>query len=206
MNPSQAPVFFAGMILSLSLIMAIGPQNAHVMRMGLLRQHVWPTISVCVVTDIALIGTVVAEPARLAGHGGIDRHGVAGLRGAGERGVWPGCSDGFCLVVCRPGWRHGVPGPAFELPAALARDGCPGGADDVGNGAVAASRPALSGSSACRRRRPPVRTLAVILFQKINPQPHPQRQVLALREHRVDTIGRRGKRFQHRHQQTGRNF
>ena len=72
MNLSAAPVFFAGMVLSLSLIMAIGPQNAHVMRMGLLHQHL----------------------------------------------------------------------------SALARDGRISGADDVGDGAVAAGRPALSGSSA----------------------------------------------------------
>ena len=67
MNFSAAPVFFAGMILSLSLIMAIGPQNAHVVRMGLLRQHVWLTISVCVVTDIVLIGLGVAGLAQLGG-------------------------------------------------------------------------------------------------------------------------------------------
>ena len=67
MNLSAAPVFFAGMLLSLSLIMAIGPQNAHVMRMGLMRQHLWLTISVCVVTDIALIGAGVAGLAQLGG-------------------------------------------------------------------------------------------------------------------------------------------
>lgn len=36
------PAFSAGLALSLSLIMAIGPQNAHVMRMGLRRQHPTP--------------------------------------------------------------------------------------------------------------------------------------------------------------------
>ena len=60
MNSSPAQVFFADMLMSLSLIMAIGPQNAHVMRMGLLRQHVWLTVSVCAVTDILLIGAGVA--------------------------------------------------------------------------------------------------------------------------------------------------
>ena len=39
------PTFTAGMILSISLIMAIGPQNAHILRMGLQRQHVWLTIA-----------------------------------------------------------------------------------------------------------------------------------------------------------------
>ena len=80
MNLSAAPVFFAGMILSLSLIMAIGPQNAHVLRMGLLRQHVWLTVSVCVVTDIALIGAGVAGLAQL---GGRSENLLFALTGAG---------------------------------------------------------------------------------------------------------------------------
>lgn len=62
-----APAFFSGLILSLSLIMAIGPQNAHVMRMGLKRQHLWLTIAVCVATDIVLISAGVAGLARLGG-------------------------------------------------------------------------------------------------------------------------------------------
>ena len=80
MNPSTTPVFFAGMILSLSLIMAIGPQNAHVMRMGLLRQHLWLTVSVCVVTDIALIGAGVAGLAQL---GGLSHPWLGAVTGAG---------------------------------------------------------------------------------------------------------------------------
>ncbi len=62
-----APAFFSGLVLSLSLIMAIGPQNAHVMRMGLKRQHLWLTIAVCVATDIVLIATGVAGLAQLGG-------------------------------------------------------------------------------------------------------------------------------------------
>ncbi|THT97458.1 lysine transporter LysE [Lampropedia puyangensis] len=49
------PVFFSGMTLSLSLIMAIGPQNAHVLRMGLTRQHVALTVLLCMLTDMVLI-------------------------------------------------------------------------------------------------------------------------------------------------------
>lgn len=62
-----APTFTAGLVLSLSLIMAIGPQNAHVIRMGLLRQHVWLTIAVCVVSDIILIALGVLGLAQLGG-------------------------------------------------------------------------------------------------------------------------------------------
>jgi L-lysine exporter family protein LysE/ArgO len=80
MNLSTTPVFFAGMVLSLSLIMAIGPQNAHVMRMGLLRQHVWLTIAICALTDIALIGAGVAGLAQL---GGLSDKLVGAMTGAG---------------------------------------------------------------------------------------------------------------------------
>ncbi len=74
------PAFFAGMVLSLSLIMAIGPQNAHVMRMGLTRQHLWLTIAVCVATDIALIAVGVAGLAQL---GGLSDKLLGAMTGAG---------------------------------------------------------------------------------------------------------------------------
>ena len=61
------PTFTAGMVLCISLIMAIGPQNAHVLRMGLQRQHVWLTVAVCVVADVALIGLGVLGLAQLGG-------------------------------------------------------------------------------------------------------------------------------------------
>ncbi len=56
---------FSGMLLSLSLIIAIGPQNAHVLRMGLLRSHLGVTILACAVTDVILIGIGVGGLAQL---------------------------------------------------------------------------------------------------------------------------------------------
>ncbi len=61
------PTFTAGMVLSISLIMAIGPKNAHVLRMGLQRQHLWLTVAVCAVADIALIALGVLSLAQLGG-------------------------------------------------------------------------------------------------------------------------------------------
>ena len=75
-----APAFFSGLVLSLSLIMAMGPQNAHVMRMGLLRQHLWLTIAVCVMTDIVLIAAGVAG---LATRGGLSDKLLGAMTGAG---------------------------------------------------------------------------------------------------------------------------
>lgn len=64
------PAFTAGMLLSLSLIMAIGPQNAHILRMGLQRQHLWTTIALCALSDIVLIALGVWGLAQLGGLSG----------------------------------------------------------------------------------------------------------------------------------------
>jgi L-lysine exporter family protein LysE/ArgO len=74
------PTFTAGMLLSISLIMAIGPQNAHVLRMGLRRQHLWLTVAVCAVADIVLISLGVLALAQL---GGLSDKLMGALVGAG---------------------------------------------------------------------------------------------------------------------------
>ncbi len=90
--PAQlfSPAFLTGMALSLSLIMAIGPQNAHIMRMGLMRQHLWITVAVCVATDIFLIAAGVSG---LAALGGLPKLAITGMTLAGA------------LVLCVYGWR-----------------------------------------------------------------------------------------------------
>ena len=60
-----SPAFSAGFLLSLSTIMALGPQNVHVMRMGLRGQHVWLTVGLCVVSDALLIGLGVLGMGKL---------------------------------------------------------------------------------------------------------------------------------------------
>ena len=61
-----SPAFSAGFLLSLSTIMALGPQNVHVMRMGLRGQHVWLTVALCVVSDAVLISLGVLGMGELA--------------------------------------------------------------------------------------------------------------------------------------------
>ncbi|MGD8195062.1 LysE/ArgO family amino acid transporter [Herbiconiux sp. P18] len=46
---------FAGLGFGLSLIVAIGAQNAFVLRQGLLRRHVGAVVAVCAISDIVLI-------------------------------------------------------------------------------------------------------------------------------------------------------
>ncbi|MBI1771157.1 MAG: amino acid transporter, partial [Burkholderiales bacterium] len=49
-----------GMGMSAGLIMAIGSQNAHVLRMGLRKQHVGLTVMICIVCEMLLILAGVA--------------------------------------------------------------------------------------------------------------------------------------------------
>jgi L-lysine exporter family protein LysE/ArgO len=44
-----------GLLTGLSLIVAIGAQNAYVLRQGLMRAHVGPVVVVCMLSDYALI-------------------------------------------------------------------------------------------------------------------------------------------------------
>ena len=49
-----------GFLLGLSLIVAIGAQNAFVLRQGLLRQHVLAVCLVCALSDALLIAAGIA--------------------------------------------------------------------------------------------------------------------------------------------------
>lgn len=55
MLPFSGSAFTTGMTLSLSLIIAIGPQNAHLLRLGLQREHLWISVAVCALADVVLI-------------------------------------------------------------------------------------------------------------------------------------------------------
>lgn len=48
-------IFLKGFIVTISLIVAIGAQNAYVLKLGLLRQHVLVAISICIFSDFLLI-------------------------------------------------------------------------------------------------------------------------------------------------------
>jgi L-lysine exporter family protein LysE/ArgO len=65
------PVLFSGFGLSLSLIAAIGAQNAFVLRQGLRREHVLPVVLFCGVSDAMLIAA-----------------GIAGIGLATDRAAW----------------------------------------------------------------------------------------------------------------------
>lgn len=54
------PFYLKGVGLGAGLIVAIGSQNAHVLRMGLRRQHVALTVLVCILCEVMLISAGVA--------------------------------------------------------------------------------------------------------------------------------------------------
>ena len=66
--PHILNVYFAGLALSSSLIIAIGAQNAHVLRQGIKREYVFLVAGLCTFTDMSLIalgtagfGTMIAR-------------------------------------------------------------------------------------------------------------------------------------------------
>src|SRR5258708_36746159 len=100
-----------GLLTGLSLIIAIGAQNAYVLRQGLRRSYVGPVVTVCTVSDLVLIIAGVAGIGVIVQHPGwaleaVRWFGVAFL-------VWDGLSSA---------WRARRPPASLSAP----RDG-PGG-------------------------------------------------------------------------------
>jgi L-lysine exporter family protein LysE/ArgO len=72
-DPAALPVFVQGLALGLGLIVAIGAQNAFVLRQGLRREHVLPVVAFCALADAALITAGVLGMSQALG----DRPGLA---------------------------------------------------------------------------------------------------------------------------------
>ena len=109
---------FDGLLTGLTLIVAIGAQNAYVLRQGLRSAYVGPVVAVCTVSDFMLIVAGVAGIGVIVQHAGwaltaVRWFGVAFL-------VWYGLSSA---------WRAGR--PASSLSAAR---------DEAGGGPLAVRR------------------------------------------------------------------
>ena len=74
-------VFLQGLALSLGLIVAIGAQNAFVLRQGLRREHVASVVFFCAITDALLIAAGVLGMAQALGERPMVAHALA-LAGA----------------------------------------------------------------------------------------------------------------------------
>jgi L-lysine exporter family protein LysE/ArgO len=83
----------AGLLTGLSLIVAIGAQNAFVLRQGLIRQFVGPVVAICAVSDLVLIAAGVAGIGAIVEHAPtaltvVRWFGVAFLTAYGLRSLW----------------------------------------------------------------------------------------------------------------------
>jgi L-lysine exporter family protein LysE/ArgO len=94
----------SGCVFGLSLIVAIGPQNAFVMRQGALRRHVMSVVAICTVSDVVLIAAGVAGAgAALAGRSWL----MEGTRVAGALALLA-----YAGLAARRALRPRVSGPA----------------------------------------------------------------------------------------------
>lgn len=66
MITSTLLLVLTGVGLGFATIVAIGPQNAYVLRQGIRGEHVAPVVAICILSDLVLIGAVLAAAGALA--------------------------------------------------------------------------------------------------------------------------------------------
>jgi L-lysine exporter family protein LysE/ArgO len=101
----------AGFAASLVLIVAIGAQNAFVLRQGLRREHVLPVVLFCAVSDLMLIA------AGIAGLGAVVTArptAVTVIRWAGAAFLFT-----YAALAAKRAWRPGTLKPTDRAPATL---------------------------------------------------------------------------------------
>lgn len=100
-----------GFVSSLTLIVAIGAQNAFVLRQGIRREHVTAVVTLCTVSDMVLIGAGIAGIGLL-----ISAHPAAIniVRFGGAAFL-----IGYGLIAARRAWRPAALTPAEKGPARL---------------------------------------------------------------------------------------
>jgi len=101
----------AGFAATVVLIVAIGAQNAFVLRQGLRREHVLPVVVICAVSDLVLIS------AGIAGLGAA----VAAQPTAVTVIRWVGAAFllGYAVLAAKRAWRPGALKPTDRAPATL---------------------------------------------------------------------------------------
>jgi L-lysine exporter family protein LysE/ArgO len=122
------PAYLQGLGLGAGLIIAIGAQNAHVLRMGIKCQHIALTVSVCILCDVVLIAAGVAGMGAVIGRNpvllALARWGGAGFL------AWYG------VRAWRAAWMGGTLAVGERVAGA--------GRDDRGSDAGAGGNPWLS--------------------------------------------------------------
>ncbi|MFJ8576951.1 LysE/ArgO family amino acid transporter [Micromonospora sp. NPDC093277] len=109
--PDPFPSAVAGFAVSLALIVAIGAQNAFVLRQGLRREHVLPVVVACAASDALLITAGIAG----LGTAVADRPGVlSAVRWAGAAFLL-----GYAVLAARRALRPGILAPTDRPPTTL---------------------------------------------------------------------------------------
>lgn len=109
---TTALVVVTGFLTSLTLIAAIGAQNAFVLRQGIRGEHVVAVVALCTVSDMVLIAAGIAGfGALVSAHPSVVT--VATLGGAAFL-------VGYGLLAARRALRPGILTPADSAPARLA--------------------------------------------------------------------------------------
>jgi L-lysine exporter family protein LysE/ArgO len=124
---------FAGLLTGISLIVAIGAQNAYLLRQGLRRSHVGPIVAVCALSDFALIFAGVSGIGSIVSHAGWALVVVRWLGAAFL--TWYGLSSAWRARHPATGLAAPAPGEASDLEA---------GALDVGRGTAVRRAVALT--------------------------------------------------------------
>jgi L-lysine exporter family protein LysE/ArgO len=99
-----------GLLTGLSLIVAIGAQNAYVLRQGLMRAHVGPVVVVCMLSDFALI------IAGVTGLGAVVHYAAWAV----EAARWLGVAF-LCWYALRTAWHARHPAALAAGPAEAGR-------------------------------------------------------------------------------------
>jgi L-lysine exporter family protein LysE/ArgO len=101
----------AGFAAAVALIVAIGTQNAFVLRQGLRREHVLPVVLICALSDAALIA------AGIAGLGAV----VTARPGTVTAIRWVGAAFllGYAILAARRALRPSALRPADRAPATM---------------------------------------------------------------------------------------
>ncbi|MBI3214800.1 MAG: amino acid transporter [Mycobacterium sp.] len=112
MGSPLAVVYFTGFLTTMTLIAAIGAQNAFVLRQGIRREHVLPVVALCTVSDLVLIMAGIAGfGALIATHPDVIT--VARFGGAAFL-------LGYAVLAARRAVRPAALTPSQEAPARLA--------------------------------------------------------------------------------------
>ncbi|MFC3966147.1 LysE/ArgO family amino acid transporter [Nocardia jiangsuensis] len=140
----------SGFGFGLSLIVAIGAQNAHVLRQGITRTHVGAVVAVCAVSDVLLIA------AGVAGFGAVVRSVPEVLVVARWAGAVFLC--GYAALALRRAWSPAALVPAADPPGEVADDAVPvpvGAVSSSANGRDSTPRGAARFAHPARGRTAP---------------------------------------------------